>query len=52
MPGINSYAATFETDGIPFTTDLVTGSHEWYTWRLSLYNFVTTVAFKHAGGTP
>jgi hypothetical protein len=36
VPGINSYEATFETNGIPFTTDLVTGGHEWYTWRQEL----------------
>jgi enterochelin esterase-like enzyme len=29
----------------------VTGGHEWYTWRRLLYNFVTTVAFKHPAGT-
>jgi enterochelin esterase-like enzyme len=52
VPGINSYEATFETNGIPFTTDLVIGGHEWYTWRQLLYNFVTTVAFKHPNGTP
>ena len=52
VPGINSYEATFETNGIPFTTDLVTGGHEWYTWRQLLYNFLTTVAFKHPAGIP
>jgi enterochelin esterase-like enzyme len=52
VPGINSYEASFETNGIPVTTDLVTGGHEWYTWRQLLYNFVTTVAFKHPAGTP
>jgi enterochelin esterase-like enzyme len=52
VPGINSYEATFETNGIPVTTDLVTGGHEWYTWRQLLDNFVTTVAFKHPAGTP
>jgi enterochelin esterase-like enzyme len=52
VPAINSYEQTFETNGIPFTTDMVTGGHEWYTWRQLLYNFLTTVAFKHAGGTP
>jgi len=52
VPGINAYEATFETNGIPFTTDLVTGGHEWYTWRQLLYNFLTTVAFKHPAGTP
>jgi enterochelin esterase-like enzyme len=51
VPGINSYEATFVTNGIPFTTDLVTGGHEWYTWRQLLYNFVTTVAFRHPAGT-
>jgi enterochelin esterase-like enzyme len=51
VPGIYSYAATFETNGIPVTTELVTGGHEWYTWRQLLYNFLTTVAFKHHGAT-
>ena len=51
VPGINSYAATFQTNGIPVTTKLVTGGHEWYTWRQLLYNFLTTVAFRHHGAT-
>lgn len=51
VPGINSYEATFVTNGIPFTTDLVTGGHEWYIWRPLLYNFLTTVAFRHPAGT-
>ncbi len=52
VPGINDYAASLETNGIPFTMDLVIGGHEWYTWRQLLYNFLTTVAFKHPPGTP
>jgi enterochelin esterase-like enzyme len=52
VPGINSYETTLETNGIPFTTDMVTGGHEWYTWRQTLYNFLTTVAFKHPPGIP
>jgi enterochelin esterase-like enzyme len=52
IPGINSYEQTFETNGIPFTSDIVTGGHEWYTWRQLLYNYLTTVAFKHPGGLP
>lgn len=52
VPGINSYEAEFEASGIPVTTDLVTGGHEWYTWRQLLYSFLTTVAFRHSGATP
>jgi enterochelin esterase-like enzyme len=52
VPAINTYLGTFETNGIPVTTDMVIGGHEWYTWRPLLYNFLTTVAFQHAGGTP
>ena len=51
VPGINTYEATFATNGIPFTSDLVTGGHEWYTWRQLLYDFLTTVAFRHPAGT-
>ena len=51
VPDINGYETTLETNGIPFTTDMVTGGHEWYTWRQTLYSFLTTVAFKHPGGT-
>ena len=29
VPGINSYETTLETNGIPFTTDMVIGGHEW-----------------------
>jgi enterochelin esterase-like enzyme len=52
IPGVNNYAASFAANGIPFTTDLVIGGHEWYTWRQLLYNFLTTVAFLHPPGTP
>jgi enterochelin esterase-like enzyme len=52
IPGVTNYAASFAANGIPFTTDLVTGGHEWYTWRQLLYNFLTTVAFLHPPGTP
>lgn len=52
IPGVTNYAASFAANGIPFTTDLVTGGHEWYTWRQLLYNFLTTVAFMHPAGTP
>jgi enterochelin esterase-like enzyme len=52
VPGVNNYAASLAANGIPFTTDLVIGGHEWYTWRQLLYNFLTTVAFMHPAGTP
>jgi enterochelin esterase-like enzyme len=52
IPGVTNYAASFAANGIPFTTDLVTGGHEWYAWRQLLYNFLTTVAFLHPPGTP
>jgi enterochelin esterase-like enzyme len=52
IPGVNNYAASFAANGIPYTSDLVIGGHEWYTWRQLLYNFLTTVAFLHPPGTP
>jgi enterochelin esterase-like enzyme len=52
IPGVTNYAASFAANGIPFSTDLVIGGHEWYTWRQLLYNFLTTVAFMHPAGTP
>ena len=51
VPGISTYEATFTANDIPFTSDLVTGGHEWYTWRQLLYSFLTTVAFKHPAGS-
>ena len=52
IPGVNNYATSFAANGIPYTSDLVIGGHEWYTWRQLLYNFLTTVAFLHPPGTP
>lgn len=52
VPSINTFETSLETHGIPFTNDMVVGGHEWYTWRQLLYNFLTTVAFKHPAGTP
>jgi enterochelin esterase-like enzyme len=52
VPGVNTYLASFEANGIPVGMDMVIGGHEWYTWRQLLYNFLTTVAFQHTGGTP
>jgi hypothetical protein len=47
VPGINTYEATFKANGIPFVNDLIDGGHEWYVWRQMLYDFASTLAFKH-----
>lgn len=49
VPSITAFETSLAAHGVPFTTDLVLGGHEWYTWRQLLYNFLTTVAFKPAG---
>lgn len=52
VPSITAFETSLTSHGIPYTTDMVTGGHEWYTWRQLLYNYLTTVAFKHPTGTP
>jgi enterochelin esterase-like enzyme len=47
VPGINTYEATLATNGIPFTDARLDAGHEWYTWRQLLYDYATTVAFRH-----
>jgi enterochelin esterase-like enzyme len=47
VPGIDTYEATFTANGIPYVNDLIDGGHEWYVWRQMLYDFASTMAFKH-----
>jgi enterochelin esterase-like enzyme len=47
IPGLDSYEATFTSFGIPFTDVRIDGGHEWYTWRQLLYDYATTMAFRH-----
>ena len=47
IPGLNTYEASFTTAGIPFTDARLDAGHEWYTWRQLLYDYATTVAFRH-----
>jgi len=47
IPGIDTYEAQLTAAGIPFTDDRIAGGHEWYTWRQNLYDFLTTMAFRH-----
>jgi len=37
--------ATFESNDVGVFPDFVNGGHEWYVWRLLLYDFLTRVAF-------
>ena len=47
IPGLDSYEATFTSFGIPFSDVRIDGGHEWYTWRQLLYDYATTMAFRH-----
>ena len=47
VPGINTYEADLTANGIPFTDDRIDGGHEWYTWRQLLFDYATTIAFRH-----
>jgi enterochelin esterase-like enzyme len=47
IPGLDSYEATFISFGIPFTDVRIDGGHEWYAWRQLLYDYATTIAFRH-----
>jgi hypothetical protein len=47
VPGINTYEAALAANGIPFTDARLDAGHEWYTWRQLLYDYATTVAFRH-----
>jgi enterochelin esterase-like enzyme len=47
IPGLTSYEADFTASGIPFTDARLDAGHEWYTWRQLLYDYATTVAFRH-----
>lgn len=47
IPGLDSYEASFTAAGIPFTDARLDAGHEWYTWRQLLYDYATTVAFRH-----
>ena len=47
VPGINDYEASLAAAGIPFTDARLDAGHEWYTWRQLLYDYATTVAFRH-----
>src|SRR3954469_8004756 len=33
-------------NGVPFLDDTIDGGHEWYTWRILLNHFASTVAFR------
>jgi hypothetical protein len=37
--------------GIPFSDARLDAGHEWYTWRQLLYDYATTVAFRHTTTT-
>ena len=47
IPGLDTYETEFTTAGIPFTDARLDAGHEWYTWRQLLYDYATTVAFRH-----
>jgi enterochelin esterase-like enzyme len=47
VPGIDTYEAALTAAGIPFTDARLDAGHEWYTWRQLLYDYATTVAFRH-----
>lgn len=47
VPSIDGYEATFITNSIPFVDDRIDGGHAWYTWRQLLFDFGSTMAFKH-----
>jgi len=47
IPGLKSYEATFASFGIAFSDARLDAGHEWYTWRQLLYDYATTVAFRH-----
>ena len=51
IPGLDSYEADFTAAGIPFTDARLDAGHEWYTWRQLLYDYATTVAFRHTTTT-
>ncbi len=51
IPELNSYEADFTAAGIPFTDARLDAGHEWYTWRQLLYDYATTVAFRHTTTT-
>jgi enterochelin esterase-like enzyme len=42
-----AYEADLMAKGIPFVDDTMDGGHEWYVWRQMLYDYVSTMAFKH-----
>src|SRR5262249_25158129 len=47
FPSTNTYLGLLATNGIPFTTDFVNAGHEWFTWRELLYDFSSTLLFRH-----
>jgi enterochelin esterase-like enzyme len=51
VPSINTYEADLTASGIPYTDYRIDGGHEWYTWREMLYNYITTIAFRHTTTT-
>src|SRR5262249_42584393 len=52
FPSTNTYLSLLTTNGIPFTTDFVNAGHEWFTWRQLLYDFDSTLLFRHTTTTP
>ncbi|HZC53032.1 MAG TPA: Ig-like domain repeat protein, partial [Mycobacterium sp.] len=51
FPATNTYLQLMASNGIPVSTDFVTGGHEWYTWRQLLHDFTATLAFRHTTTT-
>ena len=47
VPGIDAYEANLTANGIAFVDDTMDGGHDWYVWRQMLYDYVSTMAFKH-----
>ena len=47
VPGIDDYEAALTANGISFEDDRLDAGHEWYCWRQNLYNYVSTIAFRH-----
>ena len=47
IPGALTFGSELSSFSIPYKLDLIPGGHEWYTWRQLLYDYLTTMAFKH-----
>jgi enterochelin esterase-like enzyme len=51
FPSTTTYLGLLTANGIPFTTDFLNAGHEWYTWRQLLYDFSSTLLFRHTTTT-